>query len=306
MDEPVKMKFRAHDTFFLRKGWLNKGMRNVQREAGVFLGADGNPMDVLGIGANMVKALRYWLQAVGLTTEPQGGRRIQHLTPLGERILQNDPYTEEMGTLWLLHYKLATNKENATAWYYFFNEFRPVEFNRDDFILGLNKYILNNGLEVSERSLEDDFTCIINTYVPRSKSNPEKVQPESNIDCPLGELGMIDIANKKQRIYKKSTPKKDSIHPLILLAVILEQAKGEREIRISAIQNNLCNAGKVFNLDIISLTHMLTKIEHMGFIKVIRTAGLDIIRVETEMDFYGCVDAYYSTIGSNGQVRSEA
>jgi len=23
------MKFRAHDTFFIRKGWLSKGMRNV-------------------------------------------------------------------------------------------------------------------------------------------------------------------------------------------------------------------------------------------------------------------------------------
>ena len=28
-------------------------------------------MDVLGIGANMVKSLRYWLQATGLTVEPE-------------------------------------------------------------------------------------------------------------------------------------------------------------------------------------------------------------------------------------------
>ena len=52
------MKFRAHDTFFIRKGWLNKGLRNVNADAGVFMGSKGNPMDVLGIGANMVKALR--------------------------------------------------------------------------------------------------------------------------------------------------------------------------------------------------------------------------------------------------------
>ena len=53
------MKFRGHETFFIRKGWLYKGMNNIVREPGVFQGAAGNPMDVLGIGANMVKALRY-------------------------------------------------------------------------------------------------------------------------------------------------------------------------------------------------------------------------------------------------------
>ena len=31
-----------------------------------------------------------------------------------------------MGTLWLLHYQLAKNKDEATAWYYFFNEFKPA------------------------------------------------------------------------------------------------------------------------------------------------------------------------------------
>ena len=74
------MKFRAHDTFFIRKGWLNKGMRNVKIDPAVFMGAKGNPMDILGIGANMVKALRYWLQAVNLTTEPNAGKREQSFT----------------------------------------------------------------------------------------------------------------------------------------------------------------------------------------------------------------------------------
>ena len=67
----MPMKFRAHDTFFIRKGWLSKGMRNVVANRDVFVTKDKqrNPMDVLGIGANMVKALRYWLPVVGLTEE---------------------------------------------------------------------------------------------------------------------------------------------------------------------------------------------------------------------------------------------
>lgn len=166
-------------------------------------------MDVLGIGANMVKALRYWLVAVGLTTEPSSGRRLQTPTVLGRIIYENDPYFEEMGTLWLLHYQLVKDNVKATSWYYFFNEFSMSEFSRDDFVAQINKYLRNSDEgEKPIRTLEDDFNCIINTYVPRIKSNPEKVHPESNIDCPLGELGLIDISNKKAKIYKKAHPKR--------------------------------------------------------------------------------------------------
>ena len=49
------MKFRAHDTFFIRKGWLSKGMKAVQECPDLFVSKKENPMDVLGIGANMVK-----------------------------------------------------------------------------------------------------------------------------------------------------------------------------------------------------------------------------------------------------------
>jgi len=291
------MRFRAHDTFFIRKGWLYKGIKNVDRDRTVFMGDNGNPMDILGIGANMVKSLRYWLQAVGLSSEPPQGKRYQILTPFGEIIHENDKYIEEIGTLWLLHYKLTTNKDDATAWYYFFNEFNRNEFNRDDFVKQLNTYVLLNGSEVSERSLDDDFNCIISTYVPRIKSNPGKVHPESNIDCPLGELSLIDIVNKKAKTYKKSVPKLDSIHPLVVLAVIIDQAQGEIEIKISSIQNDRCNAGKVFNLDIITLSSLLNKIEIMGYIKVVRTAGLDYIDiVERNIDFLECVREYYGAI----------
>ena len=82
----MPMKFRAHDTFFIRKGWLSKGMRCVFNNPVVFISRDENPMDVLGLGANMVKALRYWLQAVGLTEEPPRGRRMLQLTRHGEII----------------------------------------------------------------------------------------------------------------------------------------------------------------------------------------------------------------------------
>ena len=294
----MAMRFRAHDTFFIRKGWLSKGMRCVQNKPAVFVAKDENPMDVLGLGANMVKALRYWLQAVGLTEEPKSGKRIQTLTPLGESIFTHDRYIEEFGTLYLLQYKLASNPSDATAWYYFFNEVNLSEFSRDDFVEQIQKYIKmsGDGESVAPRSLNDDFACIVNTYLPRYKSSNQKISPENNIDCPFGELGLVDVLNKSKKTYKKSIPSASSIHPLVALAVIVDQAGERKELSLNELLTAPNNIGRVFNLDSITMLDILYGIEHQGLIKINRTAGLDVVNILCEYSFQDCVDRYYATI----------
>ena len=292
------MKFRGHETFFIRKGWLYKGMINIVREPGVFQGVAGNPMDVLGIGANMVKSLRYWLTTTQLTSEPKTGKKNQFLTELGKIIYENDAYMEEIGSIWLVHYMLAINMDDATSWYIFFNEFNKTEFTVEDFHSAVVKYVrMQEDVSVpSDRAIDDDFTCLMNTYVPRIKLNPAKVHPESNIDCPLGELGLVDVINKREGVYKKSVPKLDMLPQMILLSAIINGADGNKEIRISSLQNDKFQIGKIFNLDSITLINALYRLETTGLIKVIRTAGLDIIRIETDMNFLDCVKAYYAEL----------
>jgi len=294
----MAMKFRAHDTFYIRKGWLSKGMKYVQSKPDVFIAKDENPMDVFGIGANMVKALRYWLQAVGLTTELTKGKRIQSFTPLGASVFLHDRYIEELGTLYLLHYKLVSNKEEATAWYYFFNEFNMSEFTRDDFVSFLQQRIRmeDEGCEVAIRSLNDDFSCIINTYVPRYKMSPNRVAPESNIDCPFGELGLIDILNREKKTYRKAIPLANTIDPWVALAVIVDRAGAVKELSLNELLTSPCNIGRTFNLDAITMLDILYKIERLGMIKIIRTAGLDIIRILGDFTFQDCVNSYYDSI----------
>lgn len=295
----MSMKFRAHDTFFIRKGWLSKGMEQVVAKNDLFIDKNENPMDILGIGSNMVKALRYWLQAVGLTSEPTKGKRVQSLTELGKQVYTHDRYIEELGTLYLLQYQLAKQKEEATSWYYFFNEFSMSEFTKEEFVQALQNYILmadQDNNTVAIRSLNDDFTCIINTYLPRYKSNPGKVSPENNIDCPFGELGLVDIANKKKRTYKKSVPVAKSFNPWIILAIIAEQSDGRDEIGLNELLTKPCNIGKVFNLDAITMLDILHRIENTGMIKIIRTAGLDVIHLQKKITFNDCVKKYYETI----------
>ena len=296
----MAMKFRAHDTFFIRKGWLSKGMKYVHNKPDVFVAKDENPMDVLGIGANMVKALRYWLQAVGLTEEPNSGKRVQTFTPLGQSVFTNDRYIEELGTLYLLHYRLSSNKSDATAWYYFFNEFTMSEFSRDDFVDFLQRRIRmeDSDATVAIRSLNDDFSCIINTYLPRYKTSPNRVAPESNIDCPLGELGLIDILSKEKKTYRKAIPVASTISPWVALAIIVDQAGESKEISLNELLTAPCNIGKTLNLDAISMLDVLYQIERIGKIKINRTAGLYVIHILEGLTFQDCVDAYYQSINA--------
>ncbi len=53
--------FAAHQTFHPRFGWLKKGFDAVEKDPTVFSREDA-PL-VLGVGKNMVEAIRFWSQA---------------------------------------------------------------------------------------------------------------------------------------------------------------------------------------------------------------------------------------------------
>lgn len=292
------MKFRGHETFFIRKGWLSKGMKNVDKSPDVFVNKEDKPMDVLGIGSNMVKALRYWMQATGLTKEPKSGKRVQSFTEIGKIIYREDRYLEEQGTLALLQWHLAKNKDDATAWYYFFYVFKMKEFSRDDFVQSLKNYVLmeDASAAAAERSYQDDFNCIVNTYLPRYKTSSRYTSPENNISCPLGELGLMDIASKERKIYRKNMPSWAMLPALIALAIILQAHQNEKEIEILKLLNGEGSIGRAFNMDMTLLLDTLRRIENLGAVKIIRTAGLDVIRIQTDKTALECIEQYYQDI----------
>ena len=174
------------------------------------------------------------------------------------------------------------------------------EFTRDDFVDFLQRRIRMEDGEapVAIRSLNDDFTCIINTYLPRYKVNPNRIAPENNIDCPFGELGLIDILSKDKKSYRKAISLPQSIDPWIALAVIVDQAGESKEISLNEILTAPKNIGKIFNLDAISMLDVLYQVENIGKIKINRTAGLDVVQILTDFNFQDCVNAYYDSISN--------
>ena len=128
------------------------------------------------------------------------------------------------------------------------------EFTREDYVREIQKYIrIEDEPEVALRSLNDDFNCIVSTYLPRYKTSSKRISPENNIDCPLGEMGLIDLLNKDKKIYKKTTPSASSLDPWVVYAVIMDNANGRIEIGLNELLTSECNIGKIFNLDAIAM-----------------------------------------------------
>lgn len=313
------MKYRGHETFSIRKNWLAKGMEAVHENPGIFTDKSFAPMEELGIGRNMVVSLRYWMKAVGLTKEEKGEKSKKtetSFTPLGKIIYKHDQFVEEAGTLWLLQNELATNRENATSWYFFFNEFNFTEFTKDDFVTALQNFDRMNGGSTALSSFDSDFECIVNTYVSRFK-NAAEIDPEDNIESPFAELGLVDSIGSGKKLYRKVIPPKQNIPPLIFLASLYRMCAKSKddganheyknfEIPLSDIQNRKNSAGKVFNLDVITLMDILSELETLNLLKVVRTAGLDVVRLLPWKDFEqdsgknsayeSCIEKYYGEL----------
>lgn len=300
------MRFRAHETFAIRKGWLHKGMKNIVSSPTVFIDKEVNPMEKLGLGTNMVKALRYWLQVSGLTYENQK-TRMQFLTGFGELVWENDKYIEEDGTLYLIHYFLSSNKEMGTSWYYFFNCYNATEFTKESYLESMKLFLYvqekeNGGKEIkfSERALLEDLDCILRTYLP----SQTKYSPESNMDSPFLDLQLLKVMDSKEKVFAKNSPLSLVINPLIILAVIvnekekLEEKDGTKvsDIKISTLESAPNNIGRIFNLNNLTVAMYLDKLQNMGYIKVIRTAGLDIVKINEELTFIEVVEKYYNSI----------
>ncbi len=313
------MKYRGHETFSIRKNWLAKGIEAVQKNPGIFTDKTFAPMEELGIGRNMVVSLRYWMKAVGLTKEEKGKESKKtetSFTPLGKIIYEHDKFVEEAGTLWLLQNELAANRENATSWYFFFNEFNLTEFTKDDFVTELLKFDKGNGGSTALSSFDSDFECIVNTYVSRFK-NAAEIDPEDNIESPFAELGLVDSIGSGKKLYRKVIPPKQNIPPLIFLASLYRMCEKSKdggaeheyknfEIPLSDIQNRKNSAGKVFNLDVITLMDILSELETLNLLKVVRTAGLDVVCLLPWKDFEkdsgeksayeNCIEKYYEEL----------
>jgi hypothetical protein len=100
-DPAPKLGFSGHETFPFRYGWLRKAVIGAEVHAQYF--SQPAALVLLGVGKNMVQSIRYWGTATQVLDDL--GRGAVQPSPLGQALLSDwDPYLEDVGSLWLVHW----------------------------------------------------------------------------------------------------------------------------------------------------------------------------------------------------------
>ena len=251
--EPV---FARHETFHPRYGWFRKAYAAVGLDPKIFIRKDA-PVR-LGVGKNMVRAIRFWGTAAKVIETSSGSSRSRSSTMgrtfLGDKLFGKggwDPYMEEPATLWLLHWLLLAPPCHLPVWWLAFNEFHAVEF--DD---GEVEQVVLTQLEVAAgwrmphtSSVRKDVRALLRTYTPAGLATRAKI--DDILDCPLRELRLIgrSEATGRYRFATRATPSLPSaVVTFAALDYVARTNADAGTITISHLAQESGGPGKAFKL----------------------------------------------------------
>jgi hypothetical protein len=194
----VNFRFSGHETFPCRYAWLPKAAQAVAEKGNhniLTSAREDDAMVQLGVGKNMVRSIRFWAEAADVLEATEKG---QKLTDFGLHLLLGkndlpplDPYLEDIQTLWLIHWKLATNQKAAIfAWDFLLNQFQEPELYASTVLRAFRKAVTQlSNKDITSGSLEQLYEVFLHSYVP-TRGQKGDVR-EDSLDCPLVELGLL-------------------------------------------------------------------------------------------------------------------
>ena len=154
----VKISFSGHDKFECKSDWITKGLMAYKKNNEIFLQSNmEESIATLGLGINMIKSLQHWMKVLELITKDD-------LTILGQAILDNDPYLENIDTLWILHWNLAKNRDRTTLYNLFFNKIYPHKFSKNDIFQYITLWLDETKIKLSPTTLNSDIDVFIRLY----------------------------------------------------------------------------------------------------------------------------------------------
>lgn len=270
------MVINKHGSFYMRSGWGTKIIQAVNSDNLIFSPTyEQKAVDNIGLGRVMIKALRYWSESMGLTTEtktPDGIR--QQPTELFDLIAEHDLYFQRQGSLLLIHRNLTRNKDNSTAWYWAFNEFGKAAFDKEDFCDAFHAYLAVNGMRVKRDAVEKEFNCFKNTYLGDKKFDKKNAADEDTYPF-LAPLHLLRV-NEEKKLERVVLSKADIPLLILVYAIAMDnpnESSTQKQISIDKIMEDKLQVGKYFNIRFSKLIEMLLEAENKHLLALSNNFG---------------------------------
>ena len=306
--------FARHETFHPRYGWFRKAFTYTAEDPKIFGYVDA-PLRI-GVGKNMVRSIRFWGLAAKLIEESvyTYGRRTSEFktTRIGEALFGDagwDPFMEDPGTLWLLHWLLLAPQSRLPVWWLAFNEFNAVEFSDDDLesVITMQLDTTFEWVNPYLSSIKKDVSTLLRTYAPVVRSKNTSI--DDYLDCPLRELNLIRFSNVKKK-YRFSFGVKPTLPPEILTYAILDFVAhvnaNSKSVTFSRLAHEPGAPGKIFKLAeselIKTLELYIKKSDSLNLISGTGSTQLSWSDSPTKianevLNEYYCRSNYYSSVG---------
>ena len=297
-----QLRFSGHDSFQCRNLWLKKGYDFITTSKEIKSPFNDELAVIdLGVGKNMVSSIRFWMKAFDMLDDEN-----EQPTDLANYILApdgKDPFLEDLGTLWLLHYKLVSRDE-ASIYNLVFNKFRKhrIEFKKHHLINFLISECERLDENYSPNSIEKDVGVFLKSYVaPDPKEGKKNI--EDHYASLLIQLSLVkkienyvgDKFELDKDWYKIESSERESLPIEIFLYVILdnEEILG-RSISFQKLLNAENSPGNIFVMTpdaLVSKIHELTK--KFDGIVYKEDAGVRELQINGEFNKESILDQYY-------------
>lgn len=254
-------RFSGHESFVCRYGWLPK-FYDLLAHQPQLIRQDEAVMVELGIGRNMVKSVRFWAQAFGLMED--NTRAMPSPTPFANWLLDtksgDDPYLEDIGSLWLLHWRLVA-MANLAAWEVAFVEIPEREIMGRFLRQRVERRAADLEKNLSSSTLRQHIDIFLNTYAP--PLNPKGQTVEEALGCPLQELGLVRLtpASDRDEVIEFIRGPWRHLSAKTFLRILLDywqlRSPNDKTITIRALLTDFASPGLTLRLDEGSLWRML-------------------------------------------------
>jgi hypothetical protein len=278
-----RYSFSGHESFPLRFAWLPKGIQGVTHDPEIFTREDA-PV-TLGVGKNMVASIRHWCLTLNMI-EPEGRSGKVKTTSLGHQLFDSDgwdPYLEDIGTLWLLHWLLARQTQRASTWHLAFTQWNATSFTREHLVEWLAEFVRESKTaRATLGSLRRDVDVFVRTYVASHATRDLSL--EDTFDSPLVELGLIREVEARHYVFTRGS--RPSLPTEIFAYALLDfwqhRFAHQRTLSFEAIHFGPGSPGSAFKLSENALAERLEGLPTWSGLTYDETAGTRVVLRQEE------------------------
>ncbi|MBT3612210.1 MAG: DUF4007 family protein [Flavobacteriales bacterium] len=256
IEKKIKRTFSGHETFSCRSYWPKKGYEFLNK------GYKFNEIDALvklGVGKNMVSSIKHWVKSFGIVNNDGS------LSSFWSVILDNkgyDPYLENKGTLWLLHYYIVKTNY-ANLYNEVFNEFRKekIEFVKSQLLkFIISKLEIEGFKNFTINTIDKDVNVLLRNYC---FSNSIKHNLEDDLSSLLIELELIekvDVTSSNEQYYAFNVTERLDLPWQIFLYIVLDLFSEETTVDLHSLETKVNSPGLLFCMNKVGIINKMQEI----------------------------------------------